>query len=489
MRLILKLFFLTLLLLFSVVVINTLNFTPEHTEVPKAVDINIDQEVVIQRLAEVLKYQTISNQDPEKFNAQAFEQMQSYLQTAFPLVFTKLEKQLINKHSMLFKWQGKNSSLKPILLLAHQDVVPVAEENLPAWTQPPFAGVIDETHLWGRGALDDKSSLTAIFEAVSILLEADFQPQRTYYLAFGHDEEIGGTEGAAKIAELLQSQNVELEFVLDEGGLISDGLMPGVEPAVALVGIAEKGYLSLELSIRQQGGHSSMPPKHTAIGMLSQAIVDLEANPLPADSSQSMMMFEKIAPYMSFTKRMIFANTWLTRPIIEQQLGNNKLTNSMIRTTTATTMINAGIKENVLPVIASAIINFRILPGDTAEGVRDFVIKTINNPDIKVTPTRVGREASNISDPDNKSFKLLTKTIHQANGSGRALVVAPYLVMAGTDSRNFEPLSDNIYRFLFNYATADDVKRIHSIDERISKVNYVKVIGFYYQLIINSDAL
>ncbi len=170
---------------------------------------------------------------------------------------------------------------------------------------------------------------------------------------------------------------------------------------------------------------------------------------------------KKVAPHMSFAKRMIFA----------------------------TTMINAGIKENVLPVSASAIINFRILPGDTAKSVKEYVIKIINNPLIKVTETRTGREASKVSNPDAESFKLLTQTIHQANGTGKTIIIAPYLAMVGTDSRNFEDLSDNIYRFLFNYAGQDDVKRIHSINERISIDNYVKVIRFYFQLIKNSDSL
>jgi len=484
-----KTLLLTVVIVSSIVVVNTMKLVPDEQVVPKPVAIKVNQQQAINHLADILKFQTISNQDPELMNGKAFTKMRSYLEQTYPLVFATLDNQIINQYSLLFKWQGKNPQLKPILLLAHQDVVPVAEENRSSWTHPPFAGVIDEHYIWGRGALDDKSSLVAIFESITLLLNEDFQPERTYYFAFGHDEEIGGTQGAAKIAQLLKSQNIELEFVLDEGGLIADGLIPGIEPAVALVGIAEKGYVSLKLSIKQEGGHSSMPPKQTAIGYLSQAIVALEANPLPADSSQSMMLFSKIAPYMSFTKRLVFANTWLTGSLIEKQLANNKLTNSMIRTTTATTMINAGVKENVLPVSATAIVNFRILPGDTPESVRDFVIKVIGNPDIKVTPTKVGREPSKVSNHQSDSFKLLEKTIHQANGGGKALVVAPYLVMAGTDSRNFEIISDDIYRFLFNYAVPDDVKRIHSIDERISKENFIKVIGFYFQLIKNSDDL
>ncbi len=256
MQFLFKILLLALFIVSSVIIINTINFAPEEQEIPEPININISSKVVKNRLADVLKFQTISNQDPSLFNAKAFSKMQFFLEQSFPLVFATLEKEMVNQHSMLFKWQGKNASLKPILFLAHQDVVPVPDENLPSWTHPPFAGVIDDEYIWGRGALDDKSSLTAIFEAVTFLLNEDFQPERMIYLAFGHDEEIGGTQGAAKIAELLKLRNVELEFVLDEGGVISDGLISGVEPAVALVGVAEKGYVSLELSIKQEGGTS-----------------------------------------------------------------------------------------------------------------------------------------------------------------------------------------------------------------------------------------
>ncbi len=487
MKNLLKILLFAIVILAIILLVNTARFTPEDKTHPSPIQMSINTYSVKTRLAEVLRFKTISNQDSNLFNASAFLEMQTYLQQSFPLVFSSLQKEMVNQYSMLLTWQGKNSKLKPILFLAHQDVVPVPDENLSSWTHPPFDGVIDEKYIWGRGALDDKSSLTGILEAVTFLLKEDFRPERTIYLAFGHDEEIGGRQGAAKIAQLLESRGIELEFVLDEGGVIAEGMIPGVKSAVAMVGIAEKGFLSLKLSVKVQGGHSSMPPKHTAVGILSQAIVDLEANPFPADSSHAMPLFKTIGPHMPYSSRLLFANSWISKPIIEAQLSNNKLTNSMIRTTTAATMFNSGIKDNVLPVSASAIVNFRILPGDTVESVKQYVTKIVDNPQINITGT--GQEPSKVSDSNSASFKLLTQTIHEANGSGNSLIVAPYLVMGGTDARNFESLTNNIFRFLFNYANPDDIKRIHSIDERISIDNYVKVIRFYYQLIKNSDGL
>ncbi len=476
-----------IVILILILIINTQNFAPIPQQIPQHIAIEIDSKKVKNRLSDLLKFKTVSNQNHSNFNSDEFVLMQQYLQQTFPQVFSSLKKEIVNGHSLLLTWEGKNSKLKSVLFLAHQDVVPVPEENLSSWTHPPFAGYIDEKYIWGRGALDDKSSLTGILEAVTFLLKEGFQPQRTIYLAFGHDEEIGGSQGAAKIAQLLESRNVKLEFVLDEGGVIAQGLTPGVKPAVAMVGIAEKGYVSLKLSVTVEGGHSSMPPKHTAVGILSQAIVDLESNPFPADSSYSWVFFDKIGRHMPYTKRLVFANAWLLKPVIESQLSKSKATNSMIRTTTAATIFNSGIKDNVLPVSATAVVNFRILPGDTVASVKQYVRKIINNPQIKITGE--GRNPSNVSDVISKSFQLLSKTIHQANGSGKPVIVAPYLVMGGTDSRNFEGLTNNIYRFLFNYAKPDDIKRIHSIDERISIENYLKVIRFYYQLMKNSDEL
>ena len=486
MKNLLKIFLYSLLILIISLMINTHFYIPQKQTIPEPIQIEINTDTVKNRLAEVLRFKTISNQDPSLFDATEFKQMHEFLENSFPLLFSSLEKEMVNQHSLLFTWQGKNPQLKPILFLAHQDVVPVPAENLPAWTHPPFDGVIDADYIWGRGALDDKSSMMGIFEAVTFLLEEGFQPERTIYLAFGHDEEVIGTQGAAKIAALLTERGIELEFVLDEGGIIADGMTPGLEPAVAMVGIAEKGFLTLKLSVKVQGGHSSMPPKHTAVGIISQAIVDLEANPFPVNSSHSMVYFDTIGPHMSYSKRLVFANYWLFKPLLEMQLGKAKNTNSMIRTTTAATMFDSGIKDNVLPVSAEAVVNFRILPGETVESVKQYVSQVINNPEIKITGT--GRNPSGISNINSTSFKLLTETIHQANGGG-ALIVAPYLVLGATDSRNFEGLTNNIYRFLFNYVNPDDLKRIHSIDERISIDNYEKVIKFYYQLMKNSDRL
>ena len=489
MKSIFKILLITAVALIIIMLAKTFMLTTEPVNRPDPIDININTDLVKNRLSKMVQFVTVSNQDPSKFDAKAFDEMHAYLEQTFPLVYEKLQHEVVNGHSLLFKWQGKNAELKPILLLAHQDVVPIPPEALSDWTHPPFSGLIDETFIWGRGTLDDKASLTGILEATTFLLKENFEPERTIYLAFGHDEEVGGVEGAAKIAALLKSRNIQLEYVLDEGGVISDGLIPGVDRRVAMIGIAEKGFTSLQLKVNAAGGHSSIPPKHTAIGTLSQAIVDLEANPFPANVKYSLKFFKTLAPYMSFSTKMVLANTWISKSLLESQLSKSATTSAMIRTTTAATMIKGGVKDNVLPPEADAIVNFRILPGDTADYVLAHVKEIINNPKIKVTPTRVGRNPSKVSPTDSDSFRQIATTIHQANGEGKDLIVAPYLVMGGTDARNFEDLTPNIYRFLFNETTPDDIKRYHNTNERISIENYVKVIRFYYQLMKNSNTL
>jgi carboxypeptidase PM20D1 len=322
-------------------------------------------------------------------------------------------------------------------------------------------------------------------EAVEDLLSASFQPQRTIYLAFGHDEEIGGANGAGKIAELLRARSVELEFVLDEGMNIVDGVIPGIAAPAALVGIAEKGYLSLDLSVETAGGHSSIPPAETAIGIVSRALQRLDATHFPARlSGPTRRMLEFLGPEMAWAKRLALANLWLFDPLVRKQLAESPLTNAAIRTTLAPTLFNAGINEYVLPTKASAVVNLRILPGDTIAGITERVRTTIDDPRVKIAALPIRVEPSAVSDSDAASFQLIHRTIRQAIPEA---LVAPALLVAGTDSRHYAGLTKNIYRFLPITLRSDDAKRYHGIDERISLQDYERCVRFYAQLIRNSD--
>ena len=430
----------------------------------------------------------ISNQKLSAFDGVPLLSFHRYLRNVFPKVHATLKRETINQYSLLYTWEGRQEKLKPILLMAHQDVVPVGQESEKNWAYLPFSGEISEGYIWGRGALDMKSSLMGLLEAIETLLENNFEPKRTIFLAFGHDEESGGINGAKKIAELLESRNIQFEYVLDEGGLIVKNIIPGVSDPVALIGITEKGYVSLELTVKTDGGHSSMPPKHTAVGILSKAIVKLEESPFPSNTSYATELFRHVGPRMPYFRKMIFANMWLFNPLVKRILSNSPETNATIRTTTAATMFLGGVKENVLPIKAKAIINFRIMPGESVESVVNYVRRTIGAPNVEIRPLNVRFEPSPVSDIHSKSYEILRKTINQAITENN-LIVAPHLVVGATDSRYFTTLSDNIYRFLPILFHPEDIKRIHGTNERISIENYVQAITFYYHLIRNCEEL
>jgi carboxypeptidase PM20D1 len=333
--------------------------------------------------------------------------------------------------------------------------------------------------------MDDKAGALGILEAVEHLLAEGFAPARTVYLAFGHDEEIGGERGAKQIAALLASRGVALEFVVDEGLSILDGVIPGLTAPVALVGIAEKGYLSLRLTARAVPGHSSIPPPQTAIAIVSAAIHRLDTRPLPARlHGPTRRMLEYLGPEMSWSSRIALANLWLFDPLVRRQLAQSPLTNAAIRTTVAPTVFRAGVAENILPGQASAIINLRLLPGDSIAQVLEQVRETVDDSRIDLDILPVQGEPSAVSDTESAAFRVLQQTIGQIAPNA---VVAPALLVAATDSRHYASLTPNILRFLPITLSRDDAKRYHGLDERISFEDYERCVRFYAQLIRNAQ--
>ena len=485
MKKFLSLFLFALILLVAILLIKTFLFTAPSNqfEIKTLEDVAFDPEIVTDHLAKSLQFHTISYQDSTKFNSVPFLNLHKYLEEVFPHVHKSLKKEIVNQYSLLYTWQGKGETLKPILLMAHQDVVPVEQETQNQWIQPPFEGKIADGFIWGRGALEVKCGLMGILEAIELLLRNGFQPERTVYLAFGHDEEIGGSQGVVKIAELLRSRNIAFEFVLDEGGVIVNRIIPGTSKPVALMGIAEKGYLTLELKVETKGGHSSMPPKHTAVGILSEAITKLENNPFPANMQFASQLFQYVGPDMPFFQRMIFANMWLTRSLIERKLSELPAMNANIRTTAAPTMFKGSDKENVLPMHAAAIINLRIMPDESVASVIEYVTKTINNPQVKIRTSGIASNPPPVTDIHAEGYEIIKKTICQTATS--ELIVAPFLVIATTDSRHFIKLSENVYRFIPIILKQQDLNRVHGVNERISIENYLQMVKFYYRLIQN----
>ena len=443
-------------------------------------------EGAVERLAGAIRIPTISSEDSATFGADAFRTMHAYLQDAFPRVHAQLRRETVGTHGLLYTWQGVDSSLKPMLLIGHMDVVPIESGSEDEWTHDPFSGRVADGFIWGRGSIDNKSAVLGTLEAVEMLLEEGFRPARTVYLAYGHDEEVGGTAGAREIAALLTRRGVQLEMVLDEGGVIADGVFDGIDRPVALVGVAEKGFVTIELSARVAGGHSSLPPAQTAIGLVSAAVARVEAQPMrPRLAGATRQLFDRIGPRFTTLPRALFANLWLTGPLVISRLEKSPATNAMVRTTTVPTIVQAGTKDNVLPSYARAVINVRILPGDSIATVVEHLRKVIDDDRIEIT--RAGRffaEPSAESSAESASFRRLERSIRRITPDA---IVAPYLVVVATDARYYSGLSRNIFRFLPLRLTSRDLERLHGVDERIGISAYESAVRTYRQLVVEAS--
>jgi len=346
---------------------NTYNFKSAQLQVEPVQKIQVS-EGAVDRFVEAISYRTISYQDPEDFDSTQFSLFNAFLESSYPNIHSTCEHKLFNAYSHLYKWPGQNSSLKPIVLMAHHDVVPIASPAL--WSVHPFDEGVKNDVIYGRGTMDDKCSLVGIVEAVEQLIKEGYEPQRTVYLAFGHDEEIGGAKGAAVIANYLEEQDVEAAMVLDEGMARVKGMIPNFDRETALIGIAEKGGVSVELTVNMVGGHSSMPGKETSIDVLSGAVNRIKQNPLKASITPVLNGFiDKLGPEMDFKAKLAFANRSIFKSAIIGSYESSRTGNALVRTTTAPTIFEAGIKENVIPTSSRAVVNFRILPGETTEDV------------------------------------------------------------------------------------------------------------------------
>lgn len=474
---------LALLGLAALVVIRTWLLTYDFVAVELAERHDFDAEAAVERLAEAVRYETISHQEPEDFDAAAFEGFLDFLEEAYPRIHAELPVERVGQYTMLYRWEGTDPDLKPGMLIGHYDVVPVEPGTESGWTHPPFSGAVADGFVWGRGTIDDKTGVLSTLEAVSYLLRSGFAPARTLYVAAHHDEEVGGLDGAAQVAALLQARGVGLAFLVDEGLPVAEQVIESLDTPLAMVGMAGKGFLNLELSIGREGGHSSMPPRRTTIGDLAVAIQRLNDNPMPGRFDNLVQdTFAPLAPQLPFMYRMGLANLWLFRPFIERELSGIPQTNAALRTTAAPTIFRAGVKENVLPAQASAIINFRIHPNDSIAAVEAHVERVIANDDIQIRRMPRAREPSTVSDTGAEAYHLLRRSIKEVFPN---TPVAPSLFIATSDARHFQELTNHIYRFRPIRARPGDEQRIHGTNERIGVDNYAEMVQFQIRLLLN----
>lgn len=473
--------FAIILFLASFILLKTLLFAKSQKMVEPGEREEFLPNILAEHLSTAVQCKTISQQNPENVNQQTFLQLRLVLQKFYPRVHRTLEKIELGTDSLFFRWQGSNPDLDPIVLTGHIDVVPVDPATESSWQHPPFSGAIDSGFVWGRGTIDDKSSVITLLEAVEHLIGNGFKPVRTIFLAFGHDEESASLHGAPMMAGWLQEHGITPALVMDEGGQIMQQILEGVKTPLAMIGIGEKGYLTAELSVEGAPGHSAQPPDHTAIGILAQALVRIEKKRMPANPHFMRMLIRGLGNAAPFLYQVFFANLWLFKGLASRNLSHVPLTNAAIRTTTAVTLITGGIKDNLLPQSAHARVNYRILPGDSIASVMDRTRRIIH--DNRVHLHALEGQAWDpplISAPDSSIYQVLEKTIKQFFNN---IPVAPFITLGATDAHHYAPLCKNTFRFTPLTMDKSDMQRVHGVNERLGIDQLVKMAQFFYALI------
>ena len=459
-------------------------FRPEKIESRPQPDENVDLDRYRKNLSDAIRIKTIATNDPETMDWAPFDAFHDFLRERYPLIHEKLELQVFARGSHMYRWKGSDPSLDPIALLAHQDVVPVAAGTEADWTHPAFEGVDDGEFIWGRGALDMKNHLIAVMEAVEALLAEGFVPERDVYICLGHNEEVMSSEnsGAVTMCSWFKEQGIHLDCVIDEGGAILPVEIGGViHKNLAGIGVAEKGYADYEIAVNAKGGHSSQSPNHTAIGKLADVVKDIENHQFKAELTPMMMeLFDKIGRSCTFPVRMVTCNLKLLKPLITKVMTYIPPAASMIRTTTGVTMASGSPAPNVLPQRATVNVNFRIFPGQTIEDVEKHLKKVIRNKKVEINLRPGWKNPSKISPTDSRCFHIIEEICTGMNADN---IVAPYLVMGGTDACHYEAVCENIYRYSPFLVSTSLLLTTHGTNERIPVAVMADGVAFFKRYI------
>ena len=457
-------------------------FRPEKVEKAELPPENVDLERYKRVLSEAIRCKTISTVEPEDTDWSEFDKLHKLIEESYPLIHSKLKKEVIGRANLVYFWEGKNPELDPIALIGHQDVVPIASGTLDDWTHPPFDAVEADGYIWGRGALDMKNHAIGVLESVETLLEEGYEPERSIYLLFGENEEIVASEhsGAHLIAEELKKRGVHLDSLLDEGGEIIPLKVPGViNKDLVGVGIAEKGYADFMITVTGKGGHSSAPPVHSSLGKLAKAIEKIENNQFKAELNPIMDgMLDQLFVNVSYGVRLLTCHKSIMKPLMLQVMKQLPESASFVRSTTAVTMASASPQANVLPKKSTATVNLRLMPGTTIADAGEHLRKCVGK-GVEVELLG-GNEPSIVSPTDTLTYD----TIGSLCGSMfEKTMVIPYIVMGGTDARNYQNLTDNVYRFSPFKMTMEIVMLSHGTDERIPVSSFEGGIAFFKRYI------
>ncbi len=444
--------------------------TERGAELPRAV----------RKLQALVRIPTVSYPELDRIDVAAYDDFVAELRTQFPLLHERLELTRVHTHGLLFQWKGTGAE-RPVVLMAHLDVVPVEG----TWQHGAFSGAVADGSIWGRGTLDDKGCLAGICEAVETLLEGGFTPAQDVWLSFGCDEEVSGAAAIEAVGEL-RKRGVRPWFVVDEGGAIVPEAFTGVTRPVGVVGVTEKGTMSLHLCVEGRGGHASTPARMGPTARLARAITRLDRSPMPSSlPAPSVELFRRLAPHASLAMRPVLANAGRLAPALTKVLtwlGPESA--AMVRTTMAVTTLQGSPALNVIAQTATAGVNIRIALGDTAESVLAHVRKVIDDDLVEIEVVEAGEPSPlspySTADEKDEAFALLEDTILEVFPDA---IPAPYVMMACTDSRNFTEISDRVYRFAPFRMTKAQREAIHSYDEHIGVDTFLDGVRWYQRLI------
>lgn len=470
----------------ATVAVRTATFAPkglaDGSDIRLAAAPAFDLDAAVGHLSAAAQIKTISHQDPAENDVAEWDRLHAWLVATYPAAHRVMARTILPNRTLIYHWPGSDASLAPIILMAHQDVVPVTEGTDGDWKYPPFAGTIAEKAVWGRGTVDDKGSLVGLFEAFEALASQGFQPKRGIYFVSGHDEEVGGS-GAAAAAAKLKADGVRALFTLDEGSVVLRDT-PVINGPAILIGIAEKGYATLKVTANAPGGHSSMPPAETGVTTLARAVLSITEKPFPMEMrGPGAAMVESLAAHKGGSTKMAVANQWLFAPILKRQLSASPSSAAAFHTTIAPTMLEGSPKENVLPQSATALINYRIAPWNRSADVMARAKAAVGGAPVELSWVKAPNEPSRVSSTRSQGWKYV---VAAARADAPDAVVAPFLVVGATDSRSMEPISQDVYRFMPMHFTLKETAMIHGTNEHMTIDSFGRMINFYARLIATS---